>query len=109
MIKLDPVGNIVVRWAAMLYSRYAVATDGRTVYERRRGRTCKLPVIPFGEKVWYLKSGSLGKDKFNNRWEEGVWLGISDDSAESIIGTTNGTIKAKDFKRTIIEADRWNK
>ena len=51
----------------------------------------------FGENVWYLRAGSLGQAKFENRWEEGVWLGILDDSGESIIGTEIGVVKARDF------------
>ena len=41
-----------VRWAAICYSRYAVGKDGRTAYERLRGRTSRSVVVPFGEKVW---------------------------------------------------------
>ena len=40
----------IIRWAAVLPSRYLVGKDGLTAYERRRGRTCKLHVVPFGEK-----------------------------------------------------------
>ena len=36
----------IVRWAAICYSRYAVGKDGRTAYERLRGRTCRAVVIP---------------------------------------------------------------
>ena len=45
----------VVRWVAICYSRYAVGKDGRTAYERLRGRTCRSVVVPMGEKVWYKK------------------------------------------------------
>ena len=63
----------------------------------------------FGENVWYLKAGTLGRYKFNNRWEEGVWLGITDESGESIIGTPDGIVKAKYYKRKPISTERWNK
>ena len=43
----------IVRWAAICYSRYAVGKDGRTAYERLRGRTCKSVVVPIGEKIWH--------------------------------------------------------
>ena len=53
---LDPNLHLwAVRWAAICYSRYAVGKDGRTAYERLRGRTCKAVVVPMGEKVWYKK------------------------------------------------------
>ena len=40
-IKLSESDNVVqwmVRWSAMMWSRYAVGRDSRTAYERRRGR-----------------------------------------------------------------------
>ena len=46
-------GNLmvwVVRWAALCHSRYAVGKDGRTAYERIRGRTCKAVVVPMGKR-----------------------------------------------------------
>ena len=43
----------MLRWAAMLLSRYQVGLDGKTGYERRRGRACTIPAVCFGEKVWY--------------------------------------------------------
>lgn len=41
----------IVRWAAICYSRYAVGKDGRTAYERLRGRTCRAVVAHMGESV----------------------------------------------------------
>ena len=55
-MKLKPEDVIVqwmVRWSAMLVSRFCVGRDSRTAFERRRGRTCKILVVPFGEKVHY--------------------------------------------------------
>ena len=43
----------MVRWAAMMVSRFLVGKDGLTAYERRRDRKCRIPVVAFGEKVWY--------------------------------------------------------
>ena len=54
----------IVRWAAICYSRYAVGKDGRTAYERLRGRTCRAVVAPMGEKVWYKQLGD-GEDRRN--------------------------------------------
>ena len=36
----------IIRWAAMALSRYKVGVDGKTAYERRKGRNCKLEAIP---------------------------------------------------------------
>ena len=53
----------IVRWAATCYSRYAVGKDGRTAYERLRGRTCRAVVVPMGEKMWYEQLGDGGSRK----------------------------------------------
>ena len=56
----------------------------------------------------YLKPNSKGVDKLNPRWEQGVWLGVRDESGEIIIGTPEGVVKARDFKRLPAESDRWS-
>ena len=57
--KRSPIFLWIGRWAVICSSRYAVGRDGRTAYERLRGRTCKAVVVPMGEKVWYntLRAG----------------------------------------------------
>ena len=56
----------------------------------------------------YLKSKSVGRDKIDSRWEDGIWLGIREDTGESIIGTQEGVIKARSVRRKAIMSDRWN-
>ena len=41
----------------MAYSRYKLGEDGKTPYERQKGRKCVLEVVPFGELVRYKKFG----------------------------------------------------
>ena len=57
----------------------------------------------------YLKAESVGKDKAESRWEEGIYVGIRDESGEMLIGTEKGIIKARSFRRYGREEDRWNK
>ena len=58
----------------------------------------------FGECVWYLKSDSAGKDKYVNRWCEGVWLGINDETGECIVGIEGG----KGVQGKPIVKGRWD-
>ena len=79
-IEIDSTDNILqwaVRWAAMVCSRYLVGVDGKTGWERRRGRPCRLPVVRFGEKVWYqeIREGKQKKHHLETEWREGLWLG----------------------------------
>ena len=98
-VELDGRDNIVqwmIRWSAMLPSRFMVGKDGRTAYERRRGRRCNIPTEVFGEKVWYreLKAKSDNKNNMKTDWHEGLWLGHARDSNEIIIGTRRGVVRA---------------
>ena len=59
----------------------------------------KAKIAEFGERVWHLESGSVSKDKLDVRWQDGVWFGVRDESGESIVGTPEGLMKCKDFRR----------
>ena len=98
----------MVKHAADCVSRYYKGQDGLTPHRRLRGREFKIDVCEFGECVWYMKPGTVGKDKFDSKWEEGVWLGVVDSSGEKIIGTADGCIKVRSIKRKSGE-DKWNK
>ena len=98
----------LVRWAAMLHSRYRRGSDGKTSYERQRGRKCSLEVIPFGEFVHYRKlSADDNRNKLESKWDEGVWLGHARGSSEVLIGTIEGVVRARTIKRRP-EDERWN-
>jgi hypothetical protein len=84
-----------------------VYKDGKTAFENWKNRKFKGQYREFGEGVLYLRPNSKGKDKFDNRWETGVWLGIADRTGETIIGTKDGVIKARDT-RSIDEKEAWD-
>ena len=99
----------IVRWAAICQSRYAVGKDGKTAYERLRGRTCKSVVVPMGEKVWYKQLGDGGdrRNKAETQWHQGVWLGPAAISSETLIGTVNGVVRANAIKR-FGKSEQWD-
>jgi len=100
----------LVRWVAMLYSRYKIGTDGKTAYERQKGRKCKMEVVPFGEKVMFkrLKVSGEKKQSMESKWEDGLWLGHARASNETLIGTREGVVRAWAVKRKL-EEDGWDK
>ena len=111
-IEIKPGDNItlwMIRWAAMNVSRYLVGQDGQTGYERRRGRKCNIPVARFGEMVWYreLRENKERRDKFSTEWKEGIWLGHSRNSNETLVGTDDGVVRAFAI-RGFPEGQRWN-
>ena len=98
----------LVRWAAMVVSRFRVGEDGKTPYQRQKGRKCKEEVVPFAELVHYRKlSEDPGRNKLESPWEEGLWLGHARSSNEALIGTENGVVRAWAVKRRQ-EEERWD-
>ena len=66
--KIEETHNILpwlIMYAAMLENICKVGEDGKTAYERRRGKKFKRDTTEFGESIWYLKPGSAGKDKLD--------------------------------------------
>ena len=67
-------------------------------------------ILPNSENVCCtLSRAPEGVDKFDARWERGCFLGVRDESAEVIIGTCTGVVKARNFKRLGSLEERWNK
>ena len=102
--KLRPDDHIVpwmVQHAGALISRYHRGADGLTAYRRVRGKDFKTDICEFGEGVWYMKPGSVGKNKFDSRWEAGIYLGMVDSSGEKIIGTSEGCMKVRNSQKKI--------
>ena len=99
----------LVRWSAMVITRFKVGKDGKTAWERMKGKRCDLEVVPFGEKVWYkkLKESGAKDNKMESRWEEGIWMGHMGRTTEAVIGTTEGVVKAWAVKRRL-ESERWD-
>ena len=99
----------IVRWAAMMVSRFFVGKDGLTAYETRRGRKWRISVVAFGEKVWYkeIRPGKERANKLESEWRQGLWLGHSRRSNEAIIGTREGVVRAYAVKH-MDEESRWD-
>ena len=101
VVRSDNITHWMVRWAAMMLSKYQVGSDGRTPYERRRVRRCNMVVSPFGERVLYkqIRESKERKDNFESEDLEGVWLGHNRGSNEVLIGTQHGIVRAFSFRR----------
>ena len=70
----EPIMPWLLRWAAMSISRFQKGADGKTPYERQRGRKCDIPVVPFGETVRYRKP-EVARDShqaLEERWGKGI-------------------------------------
>ena len=103
-----PIMPWIMEWASYLLNRYEVARDGKTAYERCKGKKSKAPGIEFGEAIlWKKKKSSGAMGKLDCTWEEGVFLGIRGRSGEMIIGDGEGVKKTRNIRRRPT-GERWN-
>ena len=88
---------------------YQIGEDGRTAFERIKGRKCRSPLAQFGERVMYmeLRDGKDERPKLERNLKDGVWLGINGRTGEHVIGTSEGVVKAYTVKRRPID-ERWS-
>ena len=99
----------LIAYASSLVNKFSIGEDGKTGHERARGRKFNRPLPEFGECVMFAKA--LPKKNYNKleaQWESGVFLGINDLSQELIMGTSEGAIKATEFRHKGSEEESWN-
>ena len=55
-----------------------VGKDGRTAYERIKGKRSSVQLVPFGERVLYLplKPKGTRANKMDPKFRYGIWVGI---------------------------------
>merc|ERR1712079_307512 len=74
-----PATRSVLSWiprqAAATLTRYSVGKDGRTPYQRWKGKKFRKEVTEIGECVWYLRLRTKGVAGMKGRWREGIWQG----------------------------------
>ena len=94
-----PVIYWLVEHAADILSKFLVGEDGKTGYERVKGKKYSGDVVEFGEKVHYRQRKKARSDKMEARWEEGFYFGRLWRTNEAIVGTEHGIVKASAIKR----------
>ena len=92
--------------AGTVLSKFHIGKDGRTAQERIKGRRCRRPQIEFGECVMYLKPGTEGKNKADQRWEDGIYLGMRERREEYFMGTKEGVRQVRTARRHDIKQNR---
>ena len=77
----------LVLHCAWLITHYQVKSDGKTPYERLRGRLYQGQVAEFAEVVQSRDPGmAADMPKLDDRWSLGLWLGKSLASDEHYVG-----------------------
>lgn len=98
----------LVEHAAYLYSRCCVGKDGRTPFERWKGRRCKRPLCEFGERILYMPLKAARGGKLDARFAYGTFVGVMANTGEFIVSTDRGAVRARTVRR-VPESDRWRR
>ena len=104
-----PIWAWLVEYAAFLWTRYNVSKDGKTAYERLKGKKAKDYGIEFGEGIMWKRrreGGPLGK--LACMWEDGVYLGVKGSTGEIMVGDGRGVWVTRTVRRKILE-ERWDR
>ena len=90
-----------------MLNRFEVGYDGKTAYERCKGKRAKTLGIEFGEAIlWKRKAVGGALAKMTCLWEDGVYLGCEGASGEIIVGDKNGVWKTRSVQRKPL-SQRW--
>ena len=87
-----PLMAWIVEHAAETLNRFHVGQDGRTPFERVKGKAYKGEVVEFGRVIYHRHPGKVEGGSMEPRWSEGVWLGKNARSDEHMISDETGRI-----------------
>ena len=102
----EPILTYLPEYAAHLLNRIEVGKDGKTAYERYKGKRVTVLGIHFGEKVLYKTRVLAKQNKLRPRWDYGIFVGVKTSSNEVWIATADKTIAARAVRRLPPE-QRW--
>lgn len=102
----EPIVTYMPEYAAYLLNRMKVGKDGRTAYERCKGKKATILGLEFGEKLLYKVKEDAKQAKIRSRWEHGIFVGVRPRSGEVWVATTEKTFSVRSVRR--LPADqRW--
>ena len=81
---LHPVLTWLCEFVGYMMNRMEVASDGKTPYERVKGKRSEVMGLEFCEKVLWKYHPGKRMAKFDARWSYGLFLGVRSRSAELI-------------------------
>ena len=102
----EPVVSYMPEYAAYLLNRLEIGKDGKTAYERYKGKKATVLGLEFGEKVLYKVKQNSKQEKIRPRWEPGIFVGVRVKSGEVWIATTDKTFSVRSVRRLPTD-QRW--
>ena len=111
-VKVDvqhPVITWLCEFVGYMMNRMEVASDGKTPYERVKGKRGEMLGLEFGERVMWKHHPGKVMEKLNARWGNGLFLGVRARSNELIIiDETSKELKYVRTVRRVPEEQRWD-
>ena len=99
----------LVEFAALLINRYSVGHDGKTPYERLKGKKSNMFGFEFGERVLFRRVPVSAKlAKLDSLWNIGVFVGYRSATGEYMVVTPEGALKTRTLRRQPQE-ERWRR
>jgi hypothetical protein len=90
------MSHVIMAWmvehAADLLNKFAVGEDGRTAYERIKGKKYSGEALEFGREILYRIPCKPEGGNMSERWVPGVWLGKRSVSDEHVVGLEDGSV-----------------
>ena len=80
-----PVLTFLCEFVGYMMNRMEVAADGKTPYERVKGKRAEVMGLEFGEKVLWKHHPGRKMDKLNARWSYSIFLGVRSRSGELVV------------------------
>ena len=103
-----PILQWAAWWAAQVINRWAVRRRGRTAFEYAKGHKTKSPVACFGEQLLWRKRKGGSLNKLDSEWAEGIFLGMTGQTPEILVGTENGIFTSSDVRGLPDGPGRWS-
>ena len=82
----------LVEHAADILNKFVVGADGRTAFQRLKGRKYTGTVLEFCSPVMFRVSGKVQGGLMTERWYEGLWLGKRFDTEEHLVMKDDGFV-----------------
>ena len=87
-----PLMARLVEHCADVLNRYNIGVDGRTPYQRLKGRKFVVHMLEFGTSVMFRVSGKVHGGVMQERWFPEIWLGKKLHSEEHLVMKEDGLV-----------------
>lgn len=104
----DPVVSWMVENIADINNKQSVGVDGRTPYERIKGKRHHGDFCEFGSQIFYIIPMKPQGSLMGPRCASGTWLGKRWNSDEHIIGMDDGAVVRTRAVRGKNSTEMWN-